>query len=549
MRSIRTKITLLNIIAIAVSFAVTAIVSAVFVTSYGHESAEKELSLLCENGRSNINNYLKSVEQSVKTVSSLIDDDLDAISDEHFAEEFSAHMDEASRVFLEAANNTNGVLTYYYRTDLSITDITGEKGFWFTNLDGKGFIEHPVTDLSDDKYECVWFYTPKETGKPVWLSPYVTDTLDIYVISYNVPVYRGEDKQFIGVVGIEISYTTLGDQINSIKAGKTGYAYIVENTNGTIIFHPTLDILKMKEEDRPQTPEEFKTQFLKGVQHIEYNFQGVQKHSYWLPLSNNMSIVVCAPFAEVNQTWINMIMLIVFIAFGVMALFTTLTIITTRKITRPLKELTLAAEEINEGNYKVQLDYKGNDEIGVLTSTFNNLIENLDSYITDLNSLAYADALTSVSNKSAYNLRMHELQTRIDNPEDDVEFAIAILDCDNLKDINDAYGHDKGDIYLRSSCRLMCSVFVNSVVYRIGGDEFAVILEGDDYINRNKLKNHFISQTKEIGAFAKHPWEQIKVSIGVADYDPVVDKTTHDVEVHADHMMYEHKRSKKKKGI
>ena len=207
--------------------------------------------------------------------------------------------------------------------------------------------------------------------------------------------------------------------------------------------------------------------------------------------------------------------------------------------------MTMAAEEIDRGNYKVELSYKGNNEIGVLTNTVSKLIKNLDEYITDLNSLAYADALTEVRNKSAFDLYIEEMQKHIDNGEKP-EFAIAIFDCDNLKDINDEYGHDKGDVYLRNSCHLMCRVFSKSVFYRIGGDEFAAILQYEDFVNRELLKKHFLEKSAEVCQFAKKPWEQIRVSVGIATYDPDVDKSVEDVMVHADHLMYTNKRERKK---
>jgi hypothetical protein len=170
MHSVRTKIALLNVVSIIIAIFVAALISSIYVANFGHQSVEQSLALLCETGKNNINYYLKSVEQSVNTVSRLVDDDLDEIDEADFDAGLAKHMDEARVFFHEASENTNGVLTYYYRVDPVITAKTGEKGFWYTNLDGKGFVEHEVTDISDDQNECIWFYTPKTTGRPVWHS-------------------------------------------------------------------------------------------------------------------------------------------------------------------------------------------------------------------------------------------------------------------------------------------------------------------------------------------------------------------------------------------
>ena len=544
MHSIRAKTIILNIVGVFVATLAATIIAGVSIAKIGHHNSEQTLSLLCQTGKSNLNYYFKSVEQSVKTVSSLIDADLDTIDEADFDTTFSRHVEQARWLFAEAAENTNGVLTYYYRIDPEISATTGELGFWYTNLDGKGFKEHEVTDISDDQFECVWFYKPKETLQPVWLPPYLTDNLDVYVLSYNVPVMRND--AFLGVVGIEISYKTMGSEIADIKVLNSGYAFIVDESIGTIIYHPYLDILSIPELDRPSVPLGLLEGILKDEHHVEYVYDGVSKHAYWQRLGNGMSIVVAVPTSEVNESWMPMIPYIVIIGALILIIFGVLSIILTQRITKPLRELTKAAEDINNGNYNVKLDYKENDEIGTLTKTVNRLVQHLGGYIEDLNHLAYADALTSVSNKSAFDLAMQDLQAKVDADRDNAAFAIAVMDCDNLKSINDSYGHDKGNAYLLASSMLMSNVFAGSIVYRIGGDEFAVILEGENFNARHELRDRFIEKSEEICAFAKEPWEKIRVSIGIAAFDKEVDKTAQDVFVHADHRMYANKRDRKK---
>lgn len=556
MKSLRTKISILNVIAISVALIVAAIIASVSFANFAHSSTERTVELLCETGKNNLNYYFKSVEQSVKTVSTLLDNDLDeTIKDDDLTNTYKKHMDFAKKVFKEASKNTNGVFSFYYRVDLDVTDATGgretgEKGFWFLYSETtKTFEEHTVSPL--DESECPWFYQPKEKGEPVWLLPYSTDNLeDVYVISYNIPVYRNVNnasKSFVGVVGIEISYNTLGEQIKDIKALSNGYAFIIENENGTIIYHPNIDLYGVSEEERPQAPKTFVDALKHGDKHVEYVYEGVAKHCYILPLGNDnmMSIVVCAPTSAVNALWLSVVTKIIIAALVLIAIFIAVTILFSHRITRPLKELTRVAEEINKGNYNVKIDYEGQDEIGVLTTTVNKLVENLSGYINDLNALAYSDALTSVHNKSAFDVRLHEIQEKIDNGEE-VEFGIAIFDCDDLKAINDQFDHDKGNVYLKNSSHLICRVFQNSLVYRVGGDEFSIVLQGEDFKNREALKKYFIEKSAEICSFAKVPWEEIRVSIGIAEYDPKVDSSVKDVVVHADHLMYENKRERKK---
>ena len=543
MFSIRSKTIILNVAAISVSVIAISIIGIVSTANFAHTSTENQLILLAESGKHNLNNYFRSVEQSLNTLSELITDDVKSLSD--IKTELDDHVARADDLFGHFAYNTTGVFDYYYRFDPEITNLTGEKGFWYINeskTDKPDFVSHEVTDITT--HTCKWFYDTKAAGKPIWLDPYITDTIDAYVISYNVPIYTN-NNQFIGVAGIEIDYKTLGVQIKDIKIYKNGYAFLVENKTGSIVCHPELDLAGKSAEERPPVPGALFKALKNGERHVKYTYNKVSKHAYWLELSNGMSIVVAVPSSEISATWQSILIQVIVASNIIIAAFILFSILYTRRITKPLKELTVACEEINNGNYEVKLEKKSNDEIGVLTTTVNKLVNHLGEYISDLSSLAYVDSLTSTSNKGSFDIKVHELQTRIDSGEK-VEFAIAIFDCDNLKVINDKYGHDKGNIYLRNSAHLIMHVFENSQVFRLGGDEFAVILEGDNYKNRDKLRDTFLDMSKEICAFAKNEYEQVRVSVGVAAYDPQIDSSVQDVIIHADHLMYSNKRSRKK---
>lgn len=93
---------------------------------------------------------------------------------------------------------------------------------------------------------------------------------------------------------------------------------------------------------------------------------------------------------------------------------------------------------------------------------------------------ANTDALTGVKNKHAYLEAEERLNGLIANHMAP-PFAIAVMDVNDLKRINDTGGHQAGDDYLRSACRIICEAFKHSPVFRVGGDEFAVIAQGSDY--------------------------------------------------------------------
>ncbi len=264
-----------------------------------------------------------------------------------------------------------------------------------------------------------------------------------------------------------------------------------------------------------------------------------------VPLSNGMRLYVTVPVAEPNKDWQNLIRSILIASVILLVIGSVLTMRFANQITEPLLELTEAAKQVDAGNYDVKLDYKEDDEVGILTRTFSQLIGHLKSYIGDLNNLAYADALTSVRNKGAFDLFTKNLQERLDRSDHPLEFAVGYFDCDDLKAINDHYGHEKGDLYLKAVSHLICSIFKHSPVFRVGGDEFAVILEAEDYANREELIQLYDEQCEKTMQEASNPWDRVSAAKGIAVYAPAEDKSVVDVVRRADRMMYEEKRRRK----
>ena len=162
----------------------------------------------------------------------------------------------------------------------------------------------------------------------------------------------------------------------------------------------------------------------------------------------------------------------------------------------------------------------------------------------DLNRRAFVDSLTSVRNKGAYFEFLQKLQDRLDRG-DKIDFAIGIFDCNDLKMINDKFGHDKGDTYLKNACRLICVVFDHSPVFRMGGDEFAVFLQNGDFNNREDLVRTFEARQAEINAAAENKWDEVHVAFGIAVHDPEQDESVQDTVRRADQLMYEYKRKVK----
>ena len=160
------------------------------------------------------------------------------------------------------------------------------------------------------------------------------------------------------------------------------------------------------------------------------------------------------------------------------------------------------------------------------------------------NELARRDELTGTKNKTAFKELEQSIQESIEDGTEKAPFALVVCDLNNLKKINDTQGHMAGDDYLRSSAKLLCDIFSHSPVFRIGGDEFAVYLIGNDYAARGQL----VKKLHEIALKNNEKHKGPVIAVGLADYDPSVDSDINDVFERADHEMYEDKRELKKRA-
>ena len=156
--------------------------------------------------------------------------------------------------------------------------------------------------------------------------------------------------------------------------------------------------------------------------------------------------------------------------------------------------------------------------------------------------LANKDEMTGVKNKRAYAQAESEIDQKI-RDRDQKPFAVVVCDLNGLKQVNDTLGHKAGDEFIGSSCSIICDVFSHSPVFRIGGDEFAVILQAKDYDRRADL----IRQLSE--ALDAHKHQGIRpLAFGISEFNPDSDIRLQDVFERADKLMYEDKtRCKQKK--
>jgi diguanylate cyclase (GGDEF)-like protein/PAS domain S-box-containing protein len=171
------------------------------------------------------------------------------------------------------------------------------------------------------------------------------------------------------------------------------------------------------------------------------------------------------------------------------------------------------------------------------------IIRNIDEKVKLQENLEYRiahDSLTGIYNRSYFDEQMGKYNKAVDTP-----VSVILCDLDELKVLNDTYGHKTGDLLIKEAAHILNQFSNNkTVVARIGGDEFAILLETDvgspTYASQlvNDIKKHIYLYNLESDAL------KIKVSIGFSHSASSIGQMSK-LFVTADAKMYQEKNQKR----
>jgi len=520
-KSIQSKLLLIITIGLVLMATVLATFSITITHGILHTDADALLSAQCEKEATEINDVLGSIEHSVAIMrhyaSTELNDDPNVITDESLQAEYLQKMDV---MFREITLNTPGAIGYYIRFNHTLTSPTA--GFFYSvDQATKTITAQPTTDLTlydpeRDSNKVGWYYQPRRAAKAMWLAPYQSDEDDAEIISFVMPYFAVNGTTFIGVIGIDVPYSFLTDKVASIA--------VHDNGNATL----------------SQTPPEVHA-------HSHTRDTAPTAHAYQA-LKNGLYLVLNAQYSDIQRESRAMLYIIAAIATVITAIFVLITFYATSKITKPLKQLAHSANELADGNYDANFQYDGDDEIGTVAASLKLAAAKLKESMNHFSALAFHDALTGVRSTAAFNQAVADLNLLLENVHRD--FAVVVADVNFLKITNDTYGHAVGNQLILHTANVLTETFKNSYVYRIGGDEFAVILDGDDYDNREALMAQL--EEKSVGSIIRiNDGEELAVSFafGMASYAKELDTGFDDVLKHADSAMYLHKRALKRSQL
>ena len=161
-----------------------------------------------------------------------------------------------------------------------------------------------------------------------------------------------------------------------------------------------------------------------------------------------------------------------------------------------------------------------------------------------LEELSYRDELTGLLNERSYIDIVENIDNRIDEGKE-VKFAVILMDVNNLKATNDAFGHRYGCSLVVRCGHTLPTLFKSSKLFHIGGDEFVAIVMGEDLENFEKTMKRF----DEAMLYSIVKYEDKELVFSVARGFHIKEEGQHykDVLQIADNKMYENKKYLKEK--
>lgn len=348
MKSIKTKLILCILLCTFLASGITEAVSINATRQEAKDHAVQNMKEETQNKAIELNGWIACVEQSVDTLSNFVMNEMDTdafFKDKAYADEFTEHLQTITEDF---AIHTDGAITAYIRYNPDFSNPTSGIFLMRESLkeDFKAVEPTDFTMYDPTDYTHVgWYYLPVENGEPLWMSPYLNENINVYMISYVVPLYA-KDGESIGIIGMDIDFNQITSLVDAVQIYNSGYAFLTD-AEGNIMHHRDLE-LGQNLGELGGTTGEIAQKIASGEEEntlLTYTYKDTKKQMVYLPLDNQMKLVLTAPDEEIYAATNSMIIKVgigslIAIVFGVIA-----GLIISIFITKPIKALTQVIDQ------------------------------------------------------------------------------------------------------------------------------------------------------------------------------------------------------------
>lgn len=391
MKSIRMKITVAIVLCSLITATFISLLSISDSRGISNTAAEKELVLTCSNTAGEINALISRIEQSVDTLTDIAMDQLDFEKFKTDAAYVEDYTNDLLDDFFTFAEHTDGAITAYIRYNPEFTEPTS--GIFLTRNDTHSAFESVTpTDFSmydpSDSAHVGWYYIPVANKAPLWMDPYLNENINVYMISYVVPLYVNGTS--VGIIGMDIDFTQLTNLADDAIAFDTGYSFVVSSA-GSVLYHKEIasgtDLAEYNKGELALV-KEFTSAASNQGRTLQYSYNGGDKYLSFEELGNGMKLVLTAPLGEIKANADALSMKVLgFLVAGTL-ISDVLGILIGSTIAKPIKRITEIIEQTAKLDFHKAKDIdqlaKKKDETGVMATAVNEMRTILRELVTNM---------------------------------------------------------------------------------------------------------------------------------------------------------------------
>lgn len=391
MKSIKMKITVGIIFCSLISASIIGLLSISNTRNMSNTDAERELVLTCENTSKDINALISRIEQSVDTLTDIALEQLDFSKFQNNNSYVTQYTNELMDDFVKFAEHTDGAVCAYIRYNPDFTEPTS--GIFLTRQNTESSFESVTpTDFSmyekDDLEHVGWYYIPVENKAPLWMDPYFNANVNIYMISYVIPIYV--DGVSVGIIGMDIDFSQITDIADNTTTFDTGYSFIT-NSAGSVMHHKEIETgTSLAEYNNGELASV--NDFIADTSNInstfKYNYNGTSKYLSFFPLNNGMNLILTAPLTEIKANANTLTLQIVgFLVIG-FVISAILGIFIGSSIANPIIKITDIIKQTSKLNFHKTAHgealVKRKDETGTMAKAVSEMRGVLRELVTDM---------------------------------------------------------------------------------------------------------------------------------------------------------------------
>lgn len=292
---------------------------------------------------------------------------------------------------LDFANHTNGAVTAYLRYNPNYSNPTSGVFAQRQSVDSELQCLTP-TDFSmydeSDVEHVGWYYLPVQAKEAIWMSPYMNENINIYMISYVVPLFA-EDGTSIGIVGMDIDFSQITDLVDETKVYQSGYAFLTD-ASAAVMYHKNADEgTKLSDLDSSLSKSaDFIGDDGNQGKTMDYSYKNVNKKFAFYNLDNGMKLVLSAPVSEIYAEAYGLAKLIIIAMVVAFVLSAVIGVIIGTGMTRPIRQLTAVIEQTAKLDFRPTKEgsklRKQKDEIGNMATKIHIMRKKLREMMRDL---------------------------------------------------------------------------------------------------------------------------------------------------------------------